>query len=54
MAAETPTILTLGHSTRPIEAFLALLTAHGVEVLGDVRTVPARVSDGRVTYPGVV
>jgi len=33
-------ILTLGHSTRPIESFLSLLTAHGVAVLGDVRTVP--------------
>jgi len=33
-------ILTLGHSTRPIETFLGLLTAHGVKVLGDVRTVP--------------
>ncbi|HEX5070972.1 MAG TPA: DUF488 domain-containing protein [Vicinamibacterales bacterium] len=33
-------ILTLGHSTRPIEAFLSLLGAHHVAVLGDVRTVP--------------
>jgi uncharacterized protein (DUF488 family) len=33
-------VLTIGHSTRPIEVFLALLTAHGVQVLGDVRTVP--------------
>jgi uncharacterized protein (DUF488 family) len=34
------TILTIGHSTRPIEEFLALLTAHGVTQLVDVRTVP--------------
>ena len=33
-------ILTLGHSTRPIDTFLGLLTAHGVQLLGDVRTVP--------------
>jgi uncharacterized protein (DUF488 family) len=33
-------IFTLGHSTRPIGTFLALLTVHGVKVLGDVRTVP--------------
>ncbi|HEV2616904.1 MAG TPA: DUF488 domain-containing protein [Candidatus Acidoferrales bacterium] len=35
-----PTILTIGHSNRPIEDFLALLKAHGVERLVDVRTVP--------------
>ena len=34
------TIFTLGHSTRSIEQFLALLAGHGVTLLGDVRTVP--------------
>lgn len=33
-------IFTIGHSTRPIEDFLALLQAHGVRRLVDVRTVP--------------
>ena len=33
-------VLTIGHSTRPIEAFIALLAAHGVTQLIDVRTVP--------------
>lgn len=33
-------VLTVGHSTRPIDEFLALLHAHGVTVLVDVRTVP--------------
>jgi uncharacterized protein (DUF488 family) len=33
-------MMTIGHSNRPLEAFLALLKAHGVEVLVDVRTVP--------------
>ena len=33
-------VLTLGHSTRPIEAFLELLRAHLVTQLIDVRTVP--------------
>lgn len=33
-------VLTIGHSTRPIEAFIALLRAHGVTKLVDVRTVP--------------
>jgi uncharacterized protein (DUF488 family) len=33
-------ILTVGHSTRPIEEFLGLLRGHGVRRLVDVRTVP--------------
>lgn len=33
-------LLTIGHSTRPIEEFLAMLRAHEVELLADVRTVP--------------
>ncbi len=33
-------IFTIGHSTRPIEEFLAMLQAHGVRRLVDVRTVP--------------
>ena len=33
-------MLTIGHSNRPIEEFLAMLKAHGVELLVDVRTVP--------------
>jgi len=43
--AETPrwspgTVFTIGHSTLPIEKFLATLAAYGVERLADVRTVP--------------
>lgn len=34
------TVLTLGHSTRPIEAFLDLLGGHHVSRVIDVRTVP--------------
>jgi len=37
---EPPLILTIGHSTRPIEEFIALLAAHGVVSLVDIRTVP--------------
>lgn len=33
-------ILTIGHSTRPIEEFVGLLRAHGTRTLADVRTVP--------------
>ncbi len=33
-------ILTVGHSTHPIEEFLEILKAHGVEQLVDVRTIP--------------
>lgn len=31
---------TIGHSTRPIDEFIGLLTAHGITQLIDVRTVP--------------
>ena len=33
-------MLTVGHSTRPIDEFVAMLAAHGVTQLVDVRTVP--------------
>jgi uncharacterized protein (DUF488 family) len=33
-------IYTIGHSTRPIEIFMALLKAHDVKRLVDIRTVP--------------
>jgi len=33
-------VYTVGHSTLPIERFLAMLRAHGIERLADVRTVP--------------
>lgn len=34
------TIYTVGHSTRSAEEFIALLQAHGVRQVADVRTVP--------------
>lgn len=33
-------VLTVGHSTRPWEAFLDILRKHGVERVADVRTIP--------------
>jgi uncharacterized protein (DUF488 family) len=33
-------IFTIGHSTRPLEEFIALLKANGVQRLADIRTVP--------------
>jgi uncharacterized protein (DUF488 family) len=33
-------VLTIGHSTRTLEAFLILLRAHAVSVIADVRTIP--------------
>ena len=35
-----PSIFTIGHSTRAVEAFIELLTAHDVRQLVDVRTIP--------------
>jgi len=36
----SPIVLTIGHSTRTLEAFIGLLEAHGVTRIVDVRTVP--------------
>jgi uncharacterized protein (DUF488 family) len=38
---EGTTVWTIGHSTRPIEAFLAALRAHGLDTVADVRAFPA-------------
>jgi uncharacterized protein (DUF488 family) len=38
--AKKKEIYTIGHSNRSIEGFVELLTAHGVEQLVDVRTIP--------------
>lgn len=35
-----PVIFTIGHSTHPIDEFVELLQAHGVEGVVDVRSVP--------------
>jgi uncharacterized protein (DUF488 family) len=35
-----PIVYTVGHSTRPIDTFIGLIAAHGVDCLADVRTVP--------------
>jgi uncharacterized protein (DUF488 family) len=41
-----PRIWTIGHSTRPIEDFIAALQGHGIRLLVDVRTFP-----GSKRYP---
>lgn len=38
--ADATSVYTVGHSTHPIDEFLDLLGAHGVEGIVDVRTVP--------------
>ena len=37
---EPATVWTLGHSTRSWDDFLAMLSAHGIEAIGDVRRFP--------------
>jgi uncharacterized protein (DUF488 family) len=39
-APEGPLVLTIGHSTLPLEEFIEILQAHGVTLVADVRTVP--------------
>ena len=36
----SPTVFTIGHSTHPIDEFIAMLRNNGVQQLVDVRTVP--------------
>lgn len=33
-------VFTVGHSTLPIENFVSILTAYGIETLADIRTIP--------------
>jgi len=40
MNIQSPLVFTIGHSTHPIDQFIALLKQHGVEALADVRTYP--------------
>jgi uncharacterized protein (DUF488 family) len=50
-------IYTVGHSTRPIEDFIVLLGAHGVEQLIDIRTIPRSRTNpqfNRETLPGTL
>jgi uncharacterized protein (DUF488 family) len=35
-----PVVFTIGHSTRPLDEFIALLQGHSVDRLVDVRTIP--------------
>jgi uncharacterized protein (DUF488 family) len=39
-AKSSPLLLTVGHSTRTLESFIALLQAHRVSLVADVRTIP--------------
>ena len=40
MSRPAPKLFTIGHSTRTLEEFLAILHAHKIKMLVDVRTVP--------------
>ena len=40
MPASGSTVLTIGHSTHPMDAFIDLLQRHGVTVVADVRAAP--------------
>jgi uncharacterized protein (DUF488 family) len=37
---QKPVIFTIGHSTHPIDEFIELLKAHGIQAVADVRTIP--------------
>jgi uncharacterized protein (DUF488 family) len=51
------TVHTIGHSTRPLETFVAMLRAHGITRLVDIRTVPRSRHNpqfNRETLPGAL
>jgi uncharacterized protein (DUF488 family) len=51
------TVWTIGHGTRPADELVGLLTAHGIAVLADVRTVPRSRRNpqfNRETLPGTL
>jgi uncharacterized protein (DUF488 family) len=37
---QKPVMFTVGHSTHPIDEFIELLRAHGIQEVADVRTIP--------------
>jgi uncharacterized protein (DUF488 family) len=37
---DLPLVLTIGHSTHPVDTFIRMLQGHGVTMVADVRTVP--------------
>ncbi|HEV2349251.1 MAG TPA: DUF488 domain-containing protein [Terriglobia bacterium] len=39
-AEQTLVVMTIGHSNRPLETFVQMLRAHGVQQVIDVRTIP--------------
>ncbi len=41
MSKEALTVWTVGHSNRPLEDFLELLTTHQIEAIADVRSFPS-------------
>ena len=50
-----PVIYTIGHATHPIDEFIRILAAHGVETIVDVRTIPRSRHNpqfNRETLPG--
>jgi uncharacterized protein (DUF488 family) len=45
-----PVVYTVGHSTRPLEEFIALLKAYGVTKIADVRTIPRSATNPQFNY----
>jgi uncharacterized protein (DUF488 family) len=55
MLRTVPTVLTIGHSTRTLDAFVEILQAHGIQRLVDVRAIPRSRRNphfNRETLPG--
>jgi uncharacterized protein (DUF488 family) len=50
LTAAPSVVYTVGHSTRSIEDFIALLKAHGVTKIADVRTIPRSATNPQFNY----
>lgn len=51
--ADAPVLYTLGHSTRGLDELVALLRAHGIERLVDIRTVPRSRTNPQFDHDGL-
>lgn len=46
-------VYTIGHSTHPIEEFIGMLKAHGIQRLVDIRTIPRSRHNPQFAVPGL-
>ncbi|MBI3709621.1 MAG: DUF488 domain-containing protein [Proteobacteria bacterium] len=53
LGPDAPLVLTIGHSTHPVDAFIGFLRSHGVGLLVDVRTRPGSKRNPQFNQPAL-